>query len=126
VLPVPQLTAPGTVEALPLLPSFLYLPHPDELAPGELALPWTDGQDARCRRDGAQPRRHHADPPGVLGQELAVPPRRGPPRRHPAADAPEEVTRVSPLDASTRYLAHLRQAWNARIRKRRSTSRPSP
>jgi molecular chaperone DnaK (HSP70) len=37
VLAIPQLTAPGTVEALPLLPSFLYLPHPDELAPGELA-----------------------------------------------------------------------------------------
>ena len=28
-------------------------------------------------------------------------------------DAPEEVTRVSPLEASTRYLEHLRQAWNA-------------
>ena len=38
VLPLPQLTAPGTVEALPLLPSFLYLPHADELAPVELAL----------------------------------------------------------------------------------------
>ena len=40
VLPVPQLSAPGAVEDLPLLPSFLYLPHADELAPGELALPW--------------------------------------------------------------------------------------
>src|SRR5450830_1195843 len=28
-------------------------------------------------------------------------------------DAPDEVTRVSPLTASTRYLEHLRQAWNA-------------
>ena len=37
---MPQLTAPGAVEALPLLPSFLYLPHADELAAGELALPW--------------------------------------------------------------------------------------
>ena len=45
VLPMPQLTGPGAVEAMPLLPSFLYLPHPDELAPGELALPWnTDGE----------------------------------------------------------------------------------
>ena len=45
VLPVPQLTAPGTVEAQPLLPSFLYLPHADELPAGELALPWpTDGR----------------------------------------------------------------------------------
>ena len=41
VLPLPQLTAPGAVEALPLLPSFQYLPHADELAEGELALPWS-------------------------------------------------------------------------------------
>jgi molecular chaperone DnaK (HSP70) len=33
VLDIPQLTAPGAVESLPLLPSFLYLPHADELAP---------------------------------------------------------------------------------------------
>jgi len=45
VLPIPQLTAPGTVEALPLLPSFLYLPHPDELPAGERALPWSADQD---------------------------------------------------------------------------------
>jgi hypothetical protein len=28
-------------------------------------------------------------------------------------DAPEEVARISPLEASVRYLAHLREAWNA-------------
>src|SRR5471032_2345932 len=53
VLAIPQLTAPGTVEELPLLPSFLYLPHADELAPGELSLPW------------AQP---DAEPIGVTGE----------------------------------------------------------
>ena len=41
VMPIPQLTAPGAVEGMPLLPSFLYLPHADELAPGDLALPWS-------------------------------------------------------------------------------------
>ena len=44
VLTLPQLTGPGSVEALPLLPSFLYLPHADELPAGALALPWTDSQ----------------------------------------------------------------------------------
>ena len=39
-----------------------------------------------CRwRDGAQSRRRHADPPGLVGEKLAEPPERGPPRRHPAA-----------------------------------------
>jgi hypothetical protein len=113
VLPVPQLTAPGTVEALPLLPSFLYLPHPDELAPGELALPWnTDGETAvageMARSRGATtPIRLVSSAkswlchPGVDRRAAILP-----------SDAPEEVTRVSPLDASTRYLQHLRRAWD--------------
>ncbi len=86
VLGVPQLTAPGTVEELPLLPSFLYLPHPDELAAGELALPWAaaDGQPAvageMARSPGAT---HPIRPvssaqswpchPGV-GRRAAIPP----------------------------------------------------
>ena len=56
VLPVPQLTAPGTVEALPLLPSFLYLPHPDELAEGELALPWSTGGETAIAGEMARSR----------------------------------------------------------------------
>ena len=112
VLGVPQLTAPGTVEELPLLPSFLYLPHPDELAAGELALPWAaDGQPAvageMARSRGATtPIRLVSSAkswlchPGVDRRAAILP-----------HDAPEEVARVSPLEASTRYLKHLRQAW---------------
>ena len=114
VLAIPQLTAPGTVEALPLLPSFLYLPHPDELAPGELALPWnTDGQTAvagdMARSRGAttpirlvSSAKSWLSHPSVDRRAAILP-----------TDAPEEVTRVSPLEASTRYLAHLRQAWDS-------------
>jgi molecular chaperone DnaK (HSP70) len=42
---IPQLTAPGAVEERSLLPSFLYLPHAEELAPGDMALPWSSEQD---------------------------------------------------------------------------------
>ncbi len=113
VLPIPQLSAPGTVEALPLLPSFLYLPHPDELAPGELALPWSmEGETAvageMARSRGATtPIRLVSSAkswlchPGVDRRAAILP-----------SDAPEEVTRVSPLEASTRYLQHLRRAWD--------------
>jgi len=114
VLPVPQLTAPGTVEALPLLPSFLYLPHPDELAPGELALPWnTDGEtlvagDMARSRGATTPIRLVSSAKSWLShpsvdRRAAILP----------TDAPEEVARISPLEASTRYLAHLRQAWDS-------------
>ncbi len=114
VLGVPQLTAPGTVEALPLLPSFLYLPHPDELAPGELGLPWNAngegfvaGEMARSR-GATTPIRLVSSAKSWLSHPSVD--RRAAILPH---DAPEEVARVSPLEASTRYLAHLRQAWNA-------------
>jgi len=114
VLGVPQLTAPGTVEELPLLPSFLYLPHPDELAAGELALPWAaaggqpavTGEMARSR-GATTPIRLVSSAkswlchPGVDRRAAILP-----------HDAPEEVSRVSPLEASTRYLTHLRAAWD--------------
>jgi hypothetical protein len=116
VLAVPQLTAPGTVEELPLLPSFLYLPHPDELAPGEISLPWAQtaaeqgaiaGEMARSRGATTPIRlvssaKSWLSHPGVDRRSALLP-----------NDAPEEVTRVSPLEASTRYLTHLRQAWDA-------------
>ena len=40
VLPVTQLTAPGTVESKQLLPSFLYLAAAAEFPAGSLGLPW--------------------------------------------------------------------------------------
>ncbi|GAB2863260.1 Hsp70 family protein [Pseudoduganella ginsengisoli] len=119
VLGIPQLTAPGTIEDLPLLPSFLYLPHPDEMAAGELALPWRAAGDGTAAGEpvaGEMARSRGATTPIRLVSSakswLCHP---GVDRRAAILpnDAPEEVTRVSPLEASTRYLAHLRQAWDA-------------
>jgi hypothetical protein len=112
VLNIPQLTSPGTVEESPLLPSFLYLPHADELAPGELNLPWSGepsyatGEMARTR-GATTPIRLVSSAkswlchPGVDRRAAILP-----------SDAPAEVARISPLDASVRYLEHLRHAWN--------------
>lgn len=111
-LPIPQLTAPGTVESMPLLPSFLYLPHADEMADGDLVLPWpAGGQHAvgeLARSRGATtPIRLVSSAkswlchPGVDRRASILP-----------HDAPSEVARVSPLDASTRYLEHVRNAWD--------------
>jgi molecular chaperone DnaK (HSP70) len=112
VLPVTQLTAPGALEAPDLLPSFLYLPHASELTPGDLALPWTAERDfavgemARSRGAGTPIRlvssaKSWLCHPGVDRRAAILP-----------GDAPPEVTRVSPLEASVRYLTHLREAWN--------------
>jgi hypothetical protein len=112
VMGVPQLIAPGMVETRPLLPSFLYLPHAEELAAGELALPWSAegrevvGEMARSR-GATTPIRLVASAkswlchPGVDRRAAILP-----------HDAPAEVARVSPLEVSVRYLTHLGQAWN--------------
>lgn len=118
VLGVPQLTAPGTVEELPLLPSFLYLPHPDEMAPGQLSLPWqADGAgDVPTAVAGEMARSRGATTPiRLVSSAKSWLCHAGVDRRAAILpnDAPEEVTRVSPLEASTRYLSHLRQAWDA-------------
>ncbi|HEX8440090.1 Hsp70 family protein, partial [Archangium sp.] len=112
MLPIPQLTAPGTVEARTLLPSFLYLPSGQEFPPGSLGLPWnpTPGSIA-----GEFARTHGAKVPTRLVSSAKSW------LSHPGVDrhasllpwqAPEEVQRISPVEASTRYLRHLREAWD--------------
>src|SRR4051794_10051029 len=112
VLPIAQLTGPGAIADLDLLPSFLYLPHPDELGSGDLHLPWTGerqfavGEFARSR-GAATPIRLVSSAkswlchPGVDRRAAILP-----------SDAPPEVARVSPLESSVRYLTHLREAWD--------------
>jgi molecular chaperone DnaK (HSP70) len=117
MLPVPQLTAPGTVEPKQLLPSFLYLPNANEFPDGALALPW----DKKARDiTGELARSHGAKVPTRLVSSAKSW------LCHPGVDrraailpwqAPEEVQRISPLDASARYLEHLRDAWDHTFKK---------
>ena len=113
VLDVPQLTAPASVEGRPLLPSVLYLPHESELSPADLALPWGASQDAVAGEFARQ--RGAATPIRLVASAKSWLCHPGVDRRAPLlpADAPPEVERISPLAASTRYLQHLRQAWDA-------------
>jgi molecular chaperone DnaK (HSP70) len=112
LLPVPQLVGPATVEARPVLPSFLYLGTVEESA-GTLDLPWAKGRDWAI---GALAQRQAAELPArtVAGAKswLAHP---GADRRQPILPwgAPEDVARVSPVEASRRYLEHLAAGWAA-------------
>ncbi len=130
-LPIPQVTAPGVVEARPLLPSFLYLPAPGELPAGALDLPWEAdpgfavGTFARdhgakvpdrlvssakswlCndRVDRMAPILPPASPGRTAGQASDAP------NAGPGAPQPPDLPRISPLAATARTLAHLRDAW---------------
>jgi hypothetical protein len=113
IFAVPQLIRPGVVEPRSLFPSFLYLPHPDELPAKALALPW-DG--ARSFAVGELARNHGALTPVRLVSSAKSW------LCHPSLDrraallpagSPDEVPKVSPLEASARFLSHIREAWNA-------------
>lgn len=114
MLAIPQLVAQGTLEPRELLPSFVYLAHESD---GAQALPWDAGRSyavgehARARGVDA-PARVVASAKSWLG--------------HPTADrrsallppgAPEDVVRISPVEASRRYLEHLIEAWENVVAK---------
>src|SRR5258706_272853 len=109
--PVPQLVNAGEVREEDLLPSALYLPDEKDFPPGSTDLPWDSD-------------------PGIVVGTLAL--KRGVERTnrlvtsakswlsHTGVDrtaellplnAPEGTRKVSPVEASRRYLDHIRKAW---------------
>ena len=111
-MPIPQLTAPGAVEERILLPSFIYVVHPGEFSPQDLAMPWRAenrfivGELARARGTSTPIRlvssaKSWLCNPGVDRRAPILP-----------LEAPAEVEQISPLAASTQYLEHMRDAWN--------------
>jgi hypothetical protein len=114
VLGVPQLVAQGTVEARELLPSFFYVAHGSD---GPQVLPWDTsrtyvvGEHARARGVDA-PARVITSAKSWLGHPSVD--RRG---AILPAGAPEDVERISPVEASWRYLEHLVEAWDHVVAK---------
>src|SRR5262245_8631871 len=115
--PVPQLVAPGEMKDRPLLPSFLYLPGQHDLPPGSTTLPWDATRDYAV---GEFARNHGGKVPGRLV------PRAKSWLCHPGVDrtspllpwsAPPDVPRLSPVEASTRYLRHFVESWNHAVAK---------
>ena len=111
--PILQLTAPGETQACEVLPSFLYLCARDEFRKDLLQLP--------CRQShtsdivGVFARDHGAEVPGrLVGSAKSWLSHAGVDRTAPLLPwhASEDVTRVSPVQATTAYLTHMRAAWN--------------
>lgn len=116
LLPISQLVAPGVVETRTTLPSFLYLSRDQESASGSFELPWKNlstspptnavaGELAR-RQSAESPERTVAAAKSWLAHSKVD--------RHQAIlpwQAPADVSKVSPVTASRRYLEHLVAAW---------------
>ena len=113
LLPIPQLVAAGTLESRTALPSFVYLAGEHEAAGGTFDLPWQSGGESAvgefARRQGAEvPDRTVAAAKSWLCHSRVD-------RHRPILpwNAPSEVPKISPVDATRRYLEHLVAAWEA-------------
>ncbi len=119
LLPIPQVVQPGQVEERTLLASFLYLPKPGEVPTGSLRLPWAADRDYAvgeyARRQGSLVETRLVSSAkswlchsGVDRKAAILPFKAG-----------EGDRRVSPLEATTLYLRHLAEAWDAKMGKDR-------
>jgi molecular chaperone DnaK (HSP70) len=118
--PIVQVVGPGEVAERATLPSFLLLPSESEVTSAHLQLPWsgplryTVGTFAR-ERGSELPHRLVSSAKSWLcnpatDRVAQLLPFRGAQRELEAAMADGE--RVSPVNASARYLAHIRAAWD--------------
>ncbi len=112
LFPIPQMTGPGEVSRLSVLPSFLYIPGDYDISKESLSVDWS-GDDHTFA--GAFARDHGAKVPARLVSSAKSW------LCHANADrkAPilpwgtgAEVRKVSPVHATAAYLKHIRRAWD--------------
>ena len=113
---VPQVVAPGQIEARDTLPSFHYQPGSGEFPVGSIRMPW-EGADAGYIV-GQFARDHGTQVPGrMIASAKSWLCHNGVDR---TADllpwqGAEDVDRLSPVTVSARYLQHFREAWDAQF-----------
>lgn len=109
------MVAAGTVENRDILPSFIFQPAAHEMADGRIALPW-DAANTRiigeyARQRGAEvPQRLISSSKSWLSNAMID-------RNQPVLPwaGPEDVPKLSPVEASSLLLTHARDAWNHRM-----------
>jgi hypothetical protein len=129
VLEIPQLVAPGEVEARDTLPSFHYQPPGAEMASGGRQPPEDASAHARNATEGVPYSASHIV--GFMARDYggATPGRLISSAKswlcHTGVDrtaellpwhAANDALRISPVEASSCYLAHIHAAWNERFR----------
>jgi hypothetical protein len=109
---IPQVVNPNEVADRTLLPSFLYIPGELDFPKGSISLPWDAdpkfviGELAR-KRGAESPGRLVASAKSWLSYAAAN-------RNAPILpwQAPDEVSKLSPVEVSSQYLQYLRTVWD--------------
>ena len=110
---IPQLVNPSEMAERTLLPSFLYIPGEFDFPKGSVALPWDPepkfviGELAR-KRGAESPNRLVASAKSWLSYAAVN-------RTAPILpwQAPDEVPKLSPVEASSQFLQYLRTVWDS-------------
>ena len=107
---IPQLVSPREIGTRSALPSFVYLPTPDEQEGGLVALPWPTSPSFVV---GMFARDHGALVPArLVSSAKSWLSNRSVDRRAALLPWASDALRISPVEASARVLIHLRDAWN--------------
>ena len=113
ISPIPQVVNPNEVADRTLLPSFLYIPGDLDFPKGSLSLPW----DAEPQFViGELARKRGAESPGrLVSSAKSWLSYTGANRTAPLLpwQAAAEVSKLSPVEVSSRYLTYIRTAWDA-------------
>jgi hypothetical protein len=115
LLDIPQLVNPSEMRDENLLPSFLYIPGATDFPAGSIALPW-DPQPETVVGRLAQ-KRGIENAGRLVSSAKSWLSHGGVDRTAPILPfrAPEGVPKYSPVEASRRYLDHLRHAWDSQM-----------
>lgn len=111
-VPITQRISENQVGQLPVLPSFLYLPGAHEMPQHAMELPWNQELDYVT---GAFARTQGAKIPGrvVTSAKSWLAHRRAEPGEAILPwEAVKDGRKVSAIEASRRYLSHLRDSWD--------------
>ncbi len=109
-----QISAANESSSLNLFPSFHYEAAVGEFTTGALTLPWEKGVDKKVVT-GTFARDHGAQIPGrLVVSAKSWLSHAGVDRTAPLLPwhALSDVEKISPLEATTRYLLHMKNAWN--------------
>src|SRR5213083_2639777 len=114
-MPVPQLMNAGEVQDETLLASSLYLPGAMDFPEGSLALPWNAQPEYLVGR--LAQKRGVENAGRLISSAKSWLSQAGVDRTGAILpwSATEGVKKLSPVEASRRYLEHLREAWNYKM-----------
>lgn len=117
-----QLTKEGHVEERKSLPSFLYIPGEHDLDKKQIALPWNknieycSGELARKQGNKVPGRMISSAKSWLSHQQVNREEKLLP------FQGDEELEKISPVEASTRYLLHIKESWDHQFRKEKNAA----